>query len=132
MLKRYEIMYVIGDERDLIQQRVARDDDVSVYPIRATPDQARRLFVDMLRRANELYDHPVFYGTIRNNCTTYLLAHVNAIAAEPIPFGRRILLPGYSDEIAFERGLIDTSLPLDSARLHFRVNDRAVLVDRRA
>jgi hypothetical protein len=125
MLKRYEIMYVVGDERDLIHLRVLRGDDVYVYPIRATREQVRALFTDMLERVNELYTQPEFYGTLRNNCTTNLLAHVNTIAASPIRYGRRILLPGYSDEIAHERGLIDTDLPLADARERFLINDRA-------
>jgi hypothetical protein len=36
-----------------------------------------------------------------------------------------VLVPGYSDGLARELGLIDTDLPLDSARTRFRVNDRA-------
>lgn len=126
MMKRYEIMYVIGDESDLIHQRVLRGDDVYVYPMRASRSQARALFTDMLMRANELNARPEFYGTLRNNCTTNLLDHVNGIAREPIPYGRRVLLPGYSDEIAHERGLIDTDLPLSAARERFIVNDRAL------
>src|SRR5690606_16138469 len=54
MLRQYEVIYVIGEERDLVQQRVLRDDDVYVYPIRATAAQARALLEDMLRRANAL------------------------------------------------------------------------------
>ncbi|HEX6307602.1 MAG TPA: DUF4105 domain-containing protein [Longimicrobiales bacterium] len=131
MLKRYEIMYVIGDERDLIQQRVARDDDVYVYPVRASPEQIRSLFIDMLLRANDLRQHPEFYGTLRNNCTTNLLAHVNTIARAPIRYGPRVLLPGYSDEVAHERGLIDTDLPLDAARERFLVNAHALGADAR-
>ena len=125
MLRQYEVIYVIGEERDLVQQRVLRDDDVYVYPIRATAAQARALLEDMLRRANALREQPEFYGTIRNNCTTNLLAHVNRIADKPIGYGRRILLPGYSDEVAYERGWIDTTLPLDSARQQFLINGRA-------
>lgn len=126
LMKRFEIMYVVGDERDLIDLRVRRGDDVYVYPMRASRAQARELFTDMLRRANELYSEPEFYGTVRNNCTTNLLAHVNTIAADPIQWGYRILLPGYSDEIAHERGLIDTDLPLDAARRRFMITERAL------
>jgi hypothetical protein len=126
MLKRFEIMYVVGDERDLIQQRVVRGDDVYVYPVRATPEQARSLFRDMLARVNELNEEPEFYGTLRNNCTTNLLDHVNSIAARPIPYSRRIMLPGYSDEVAHERGLLDTDLSLAAARERFLINDRAL------
>lgn len=130
MLKRYEIMYVVGDERDLIRLRVLRGDDVYVYPMRASPEQVRGLLVDMLERANALHEQPEFYGTLRNNCTTNLLTHVNSIASRPIRYGRRVLLPGYSDEIAHERGLIDTDLPLDAARARFLVNDRVRNVGR--
>ena len=126
LLKRFEIMYVVGDERDLIQQRVVRGDDVYLYPLRASREQARLLFTDMLTRANDLHERPEFYGTLRNNCTTNLLEHVNRIADEPIRYGRRILFPGYSDEVAHERGLIDTDLPLAEARAKFLINDRAL------
>lgn len=125
LLKRYEIMYVAGDERDLIQLRAQRGDDVYVYPVRATREQARELLRDMLVRMNELYEAPEFYGTLLNNCTTNLLAHVNGIATRPIPYDHRILLPGYSDEVAHERGLLDTELSLEDARARYLVNGRA-------
>ena len=125
-LKRFEIMYVIGDERDLIHLRVARGEDVYVYPIRATRQQVRALFTAMLERANQLRAQPEFYGTLRNNCTTNVLDHVNSVATQRIPYGRKVLLPGYSDQLAHERGLIDTNLTLEQARIRFRVNDRAL------
>jgi hypothetical protein len=125
-LKRYEILYVIGDERDMIGMRALRGDDVYLYPVRATREQVRSLFVAMLDRANELYRKPQFYGSFRNNCTTSILRHVNAIANPKIRYGPRILMPGYSDAIALERGLIDTDLSLEAARARFRVTDLAV------
>jgi hypothetical protein len=126
LLKRFEITYVIGDERDLIGVRTERQlDEVYVYPIRAQPEAVRRLFTDMLERANELAARPEFYGSLRNNCTTAILSHVNGIGDVRIPYGWRVLVPGYSDELAHELGLIDTTLPLDAARTRFRVNDRA-------
>jgi hypothetical protein len=125
LLKRFELMYVVGDERDLIDRRVQHNLDVFVYPIRASGQQAREVFLEMLNRANRLRQEPEFYGSVLNNCTTNLLAHVNRVADRRIRYGPQILLPGYSDEIVYERGLIDTPLPLDSARARFRVNARA-------
>jgi hypothetical protein len=126
VLKRYEFAYIIGDERDLIGNRVlTRGDDVYVYPVRASPAQARALFLDILSRVNALHAAPEFYGTLRNNCTTAILDHVNRIATKPIRWGPRILLPGYSDAVALELGLIDTELSLTDARRAFHVNDRA-------
>ncbi|HET8621979.1 MAG TPA: DUF4105 domain-containing protein [Gemmatimonadales bacterium] len=126
LFRQYELMYVVADERDLLLRRVFQDrNDVYVYPVRTTPDKARALFVDMVGRANQLADRPEFYNTLTNSCTSNLVAHVNAIAPGRIPSGWRILLPGYSDEVAIELGLIDASGSLDDVRRRYRVNDRA-------
>jgi hypothetical protein len=125
MLKRYEMMYVIGDERDLMRLRVARGDDVYVYPIKTSPEKVRALFMRMLEYANSLHSDPEFYHTLANNCTTNILKHVNSIASRKIPYGREVLLPGYADELARELGLLDSSLPIEEARRRFRINDRA-------
>jgi hypothetical protein len=124
-LRQYELMYVIAEERDLVGVRVVKDDPVYLYPMRATPEQARALFVRMLRRARQVERRPEFYNTFSNNCTTNILAPVNQIAEKDIPFGLEILLPGYSDKLAHERGLIDTDLSLEQARARFEVNERA-------
>lgn len=126
MLRRYEIMYVVGDERDLIGLRTnVRGDDVYVYPVRTSPEKARELFVQMLRRANRLNEHPEFYNTLTNNCTTNILKHVNSVAPHRIPYGKEVLLPGYADELARKLGLIDSELSLEQARKRFLVNERA-------
>ncbi|HEX6040122.1 DUF4105 domain-containing protein [Longimicrobium sp.] len=125
-LRQYELMYVIGEERDVIGVRaVTQDDPVYLYPARATPGQARALFVAMLQRAQEIERAPVFYNTLTNNCTTNILRPVNALLDNDIPIGLGIVLPGYSDKLALERGLIDTDLPLEQARAAFQANDRA-------
>lgn len=124
-LRTYELMYVIGEERDVVGVRVLADDPVYLYPMRATPEQARALFTGMMKRAAQVERRPEFYNTFTNNCTTNILDPVNQIAAEKIPFGLEILLPGYSDKLAHERGLIDTSLPLEQARARYQVNARA-------
>lgn len=126
MLKRYELMYVIGTETDLIKLRVARGDDVYLYPIKAAPEKVRLLFLQMLERANALAEEPEFYNTLTNNCTTNILKHANSVASRKIPYGREVLLPGYADELARELGLIDTDLPIAEARRRFHINSRAL------
>ena len=126
LLKRFEMLYVIGDERDLIGVRAARqEDEVYLYPVRTDPARMRALLVSMLERANELAARPEFYDTLRRNCTTAILDHVNALRERPIRFGPRILLPGYTDAVALEHGLLDTDLAIEAARVRFRVDDLA-------
>ena len=126
LAREYELMYVIGDERDILGLRTNhRRDEVRLYPVRATRVQMRALFLDMIGRANELAREPEFYNTLTNTCTTNIVRHVNAIAPKKVPFSFRVLLPAYSDALAFDLGLIDTTLPLDRARVVYRVDDDA-------
>jgi len=86
----------------------------------------RAMFTGMLERANELHAEPEWYNTITNNCTLNLVHHVNAIAPGRIPSSWRIVLPGYSDEVIYGLGLIDSTASLADTRARFRINERAV------
>ena len=122
-LRRYELMYVIGDERDLIGQRVLQDYPVYLYPIQAPRERIRELFVAMLERAEALRQQPEFYNTVINNCTSNLVDHVNRIVPGTIPPGWKTVLPGYIDDVGMRLGLIDTRLELTEARERFRINE---------
>lgn len=126
LLRQYELTYIVGDERDLIGLRANhRLDDVYLYPMRATPEAARALFVAMLERANALATQPEFYNTLTSTCTSNIVDHVNLIAAEPIGFSFKTLLPAHSDDLAYDLGLIDTDLPRDRYRAAYRINELA-------
>ena len=126
MMRRFEILYVIGDERDLIGLRANhRNDDVYVYPIRTSPAKVRRLFIEMLESANQLADHPEFYNTLTNNCTTRILDHANQVADKKIRWGREVLFPGYADELAMRLGLLDATGTIEDVRARYLINQRA-------
>ncbi len=126
MVRRYELMYVIGDERDLIRNRVAfRPDDVWLYPLQATPDFIRNLLLETLRGAEALRGRPQWYNTISDNCTSKLHDHADAIAPGRIPASWKIILPGYSDELLQSLNLIAGDLDLDEARARYYVKNRA-------
>jgi len=126
LFRQFELIYVLGDESDLIGRRAVYDGtDVFLYPIAATPEARRAVLRGMLERAESLRAHPEFYHTITNNCTLNLVRHVNQFAPGRIPQSWRLALPGYSDQVALAVGLIDSTLPLDQARARYRINDRA-------
>ncbi len=128
LLRRFEVLFVIADERDLIPLRANKwGDEVEVYPVKASPAQSRAMFVGMLQRAKKLETKPEFYGSLGNNCTTNILDQANRIATRKIRYGYKVLMPGYSDELAMDLGLLDTDLPLAEARKRFRVNERSSL-----
>lgn len=128
LFNKYELMYVIADERDVIKLRSNyRKDLVYVYPVKTTTDKARELFLDMVKRANDLSQHPEFYNTITNTCTTNIVRHVDKITPNKVPlFNLRILLPANSDKLAYELGLIDTDLSFENARTRYFINDKAI------
>jgi Domain of unknown function (DUF4105) len=123
----FELIYVVADERDLIRVRTEyRNVDVLVYRTKATPDQARRLLVDVMRRVNKLHDEPEHYDTLTNNCTTNIVRHINTLAPGSVPTDYRVLLPGFADNLAYELGLIDNSRPFAEVKQRARVNDLAL------
>ncbi len=131
LFRQYELMYVVGDERDLIGMRAnVRRDAVYVYPIRATRAQVKAMLESMLQRANELAAEPEFYNTLLNNCATNVLDHVNELAPEPLRYSLRVAVPGFSARYAYQRGFIDTELSFRDARRRYRINERSAFDDK--
>jgi len=122
----YELQYVVGDERDLINLRTTtRLVDVYLYHIQAAPEQARAMFTAMLKRANTLAAEPEFYNTVTNNCTTNVVRHVNELKPNLIRFGTEVLLPGHSPRLAYDLGLIDKSKSFEETEAAARINELA-------
>lgn len=128
LFNKYELMYVIADEKDVVKLRSNyRKDLVYVYPVKTTTEKAQELFLDMVERANDLSQHPEFYNSITNTCTTNIVRHVDKITPNRVPlFNLRILLPANSDKLAYDLGLIDTNLSFEKARERYFINDRAM------
>lgn len=122
----YEIMYVLGDERDLIGLRANfRKDEVYVYRAKADPEKVRKLFLDILDRTNDLVDHPEFYHLFMNNCTTNVVNHVNRVSPNRVTYNLQVMFPGYSDRFAYELGLLDTKLSFAETKRRAHVNTLA-------
>ncbi len=128
LFNQYEIVYMIADEKDVIKLRTNyRKDKVFLYPMKASKEKVRKLFVDMLKKNNDIQVHPEFYNTITNTCMTKIVYHVNSVTPKRIPFfNLRILFPENSDRLAYKLGLIDTDLSFEKARERFYINDRAL------
>lgn len=123
----FELYYLVADERDVIRLRTRyRDAEVFVYPTVATPENARELFLDVMRRANQLATRPEFYHTVTNNCTTNIVEHVNKLQPQRVPFAWQVLLSGNSAKYAYDLGLLDNRLPFEELQELAKVN---LLVD---
>jgi hypothetical protein len=129
LFKQFELIYVVGDERDLVRVRTNyRNEEVYLYRIQTPPEGARRLFLVYLERINELADRPEFYHLLKNSCTINIVRYANA-AGRIGRFDIRHLLNGWVDRYLYAAGRVDTSLPFAELRQRSRINDTARAAD---
>ena len=129
--KQYELIYVVGDERDLIRVRTnyrRPEELVYLYRTQAGPEAARRLFLEYVERINQLRDSPEFYNTLTTNCTTDVWLIVHALSGRFL-LDWRVLLSGYFPEYAYDLGSLDTSVPFSELKARSLINDKAHAAD---
>ena len=125
MFKQFELIYVVGDERDIVGVRTNhRGEDTFLYHVRASPEVTRRLLLVYLDRVNALADHPEFYHLLSNNCTLNIVRYANKVGRTG-RFDIRHLLNGLIDQYLYCAGVINTDLPFDELRRRSRINDAA-------
>jgi hypothetical protein len=126
MFKQFELIYIVGDERDIVGGRTNyRDEEVFLYRIRATPEGVRRLLRIYLDRMNRLAERPEWYHLLSNNCTLNILRYARAAGGRHGYFDHRYLLNGLIDRYVYGAGLVDTSVAFDELRLRSRISDAA-------
>jgi Domain of unknown function (DUF4105) len=129
--RRYELIYVVGDERDLIRVRSnyrRPQEQVYLYRTRARPENARRLFLEYVGKINQLKEQPEFYNTLTTNCTTDVWYLVRALTGQ-LPLDWRVLLSGHFPEYAYDLGSLDTSVPFAELKARSLINDQAHAAD---
>lgn len=125
MFKQFELIYIVGQERDLVGVRTNhRGEDVYLYRVATTPRAAQEIFKIYLERINELAEHPEFYHLLSNNCTLNIIRYANRVGA-PARFDIRHYLNGLIDGYLYQMGRLDTSLPFDELRRRSHINEPA-------
>ena len=129
MFKQFELIYVVGSERDLVGVRTNhRREPTYLYRLNTSADGARRLLLVYLARINELADRPEFYHLLSNSCTINIVRYANAAGR----VGRvdvRHFLNGLIDSYLYRSGRLDTTLPLDELRRRSLINEAAQAAD---
>ena len=128
--RNYELIYVVGDDRDIIGLRThIRKERVYLYEIQVSIETTERVFQEMLDKINQIHSRPEFYNTITDNCTTSIMRHARKFSNWELFTNYKILLPGYSDELAYELGVLSTDVPLPELRERSRIDPGAVALD---
>jgi len=127
--RQYELYYVVADERDVVRLRTNyRGEQVYLYRLRIGIEQARAVLLDYLKEVNRLAEQPRWYNALTHNCTTTIRHHAQQVAAGR-PWDWRILANGRLDELGYERGQIDTSLPFADLKARSDISARARAAD---
>jgi uncharacterized protein DUF4105 len=130
--RRFELIYVVADERDVLRLRTnyRRDppEQVYLYRLRGSLEDARRLFLAYVAEINSLHDKPQFYNSLTTNCvgSIWTLSRVNR---DHLPYSWKILLSGYVPEMLYENDRVDTSIPFAELQKRAHINARALAAD---
>jgi hypothetical protein len=131
IFRHYELLYVLGDERDLVRRRTApgSEDQTYLFRISAPPEIVRAIFLDYLKSANALHKRAGWYHSLTTNCSTLIRKHVSAIHPAT-PWDWRIMANGHLDEFLYAEGYIDRTLPLAELKARSLINAAARSADR--
>ena len=132
--RQYEIIYVVADERDLVRLRTnyrekGKGEDVYLYRLNVSPEFTRKVFLSYLGKVNRLKERPEWYNALTENCTTSIRQHTMPYN----PNARldwRLIVNGYIDEMLYERGTLDRSLPFAELKKLSYINPKAKAADK--
>ena len=125
IFRSYELIFVIGDEQDIIRLRTnIRRERVYLYRVRMPRQEVRQLLVDYLARVEKLEERPEWYNSITSNCTTNLFYH----GRHRVPWWLtpHIFLNGLSARAMYLRGFLDHGLPFKELQSRSDIRERAL------
>jgi len=125
--KQYELIFIAGDERDLIRVRTDYRDpteDVYLYRTRMPPETARKFFMEYVRQINSMKGHPEWYNTATSNCTVDIIRLIRDYGGRA-GYNWKVLLSGYTPLYAYELGGLDTRIPFEALRKLSYINPKA-------
>jgi hypothetical protein len=129
--RQYELTYVVADERDVVRLRTNYRQGETVYLYRLQGDDKeliRRIFLDYFKSINQLKEQPQWYNALLTNCTTQLRSHTRPYARK-VFWDWRLLANGYADELAYEVGTLNRSVPFAELKKISIINAKAIAAD---
>lgn len=130
LFRAYTKTIVLATERDVIGLRThIRREPMYIHKLDVPELYTKPLLLNFLREAQVLTRKPTFYNTLTDNCLTGLLAQSDQFRSVFSWLDSRIILPGNSDEIAYELGYIDNTESFDKVRKAALVNPKLSNID---
>jgi len=126
--RQYELTYVVSDERDVVRLRPNyRGENTYLYRLNTPVNTIRAVFLNYMKRINELTKEPEWYNALVLNCTTAIRGNVPyALRA---PWSWKLLLNGYLDELIYDSRLVDQTLPFEDLKRLSLIDSRSRAAD---
>lgn len=125
LFRSYELMIVLGDERDIVRLRTnVRRERVYMYRVRLPPEHLRWLVLHYLQRAESLATRPEWYNSVTSNCTTNLFYRPHRRIPAWLKPG--IFLNGLSGRVLYRQGFLADSLPFKELHARSEIRDAAL------
>jgi len=133
--RQYELIYIVADERDVIRLRTNYrhnpPEDGYLYKGIGSKANGQRLFLEYVKKINELHDNPTFYNTLLDNCTIAIWFRT-LVNTEHLPFSWKILVSGYLPEYLYESKRIEQQKSFAELQQQAHINQRAQAADKSA
>lgn len=126
--RQYQIIFVAGDERDLVQLRtsVRKHEKVFLFRMKIPPAEARKLFLSYVEYLNRLHRHPEWYNALTSNCTTTMSRQIVGTADNPPHWNSRFEPNTSFDKLLYNRGrLVTGNLSFEELKRREHINAAA-------
>ena len=128
--RNYELIYIAGDERDLIRLRTNyRGEEVYLYRLAMTPERVRFMLLNYLGMVERLAESPEFYNALIDNCATNTEIHSKAYALGTLPFSWKLMASGHLDEFVYQLNGLNRGLPFEKLKTQSRITPAAQAAD---
>ncbi|NUE91291.1 DUF4105 domain-containing protein [Acinetobacter seifertii] len=111
--RKYELSLIASDEKDIVYTRSnIRKEQVYNFPINMPRSEQKALFLEYLKKSDELRAQPKWYNTLTSNCTTLIFDMVQAINPYQLPKDYRLIASGYLPNYLYDLKALNQNISL--------------------
>lgn len=120
LLRKYELSYTWGTERDLLTRRLLYlQHPLRMYPLTIDTEVGKQILLSVAERTNTIATEPRFYNTLFANCTNILAQEMNHAFPDSVPYDLSWNLPGYSDTFLMKQGYVEQLGTTDETMMRY-------------
>ncbi|SPL71535.1 Lnb N-terminal periplasmic domain-containing protein [Acinetobacter stercoris] len=128
--RQFELSLIAADEKDIVYTRSnVRGEQVYLFPINMGKNEAKALFLQYLKKNDELHKHAKWYNTLTSNCTTLVFDMIQAIDPHHLPRDYRLLASGYLPNYLYDLNALNRQWDMQTWYQKAHINPRATKFD---